>query len=267
MDLSGQIEGLVTMAVQWAPKLVGAILIIITGFWIAGWATRLIGKRMDRSELDKDVQPFLKSLVSVILKILVVITAAGIVGVEITAFAALLAAVGLAIGMALQGTLGHLASGVMILLFKPYQVGDLVDVQGQVGHVDEIQIFNTILSSLDNRKVIIPNGVATSGIMTNLSVLGKLRVDLQVGVPYEEDLDTLRAIIRAALDTVTDRLPDEPTIEIAKFGEHNLVLDVRPYAHPEKYWDVYYGSYHAIKSAFVANNVPVAYEKRITIPA
>jgi small conductance mechanosensitive channel len=189
---------------------------------------------MDNADLDKDLQPFLKSLVSVLLKVLVVITAAGAVGVEVTAFAALLAAAGLAVGMALQGTLGHLASGVMILIFKPYQVGDLVDVLGQVGHVLEIQVFNTIIKTIDNKKVIIPNGIATSGIMTNLTSEGKLRVDLQVGVPYEEDFEKIKAIIRAAVDNVSDRLPDEPTIEIHNFGEHNILVDVRPYAPPKK---------------------------------
>ena len=262
MDLSGQIENLIGLAMQWAPKLLGAILIILIGFWIVGRVMKFIGRSMDRAEMDKDVQPFLKSLVSVLLKVLVVITAAGVVGVEITAFAALLAAAGLAIGMALQGTLGHFASGVMILLFKPYRVGDLVDIQGQVGHVEEIQVFNTVLNSLDHKRVIIPNGIATSGVMTNLSAQGKLRVDLQVGMPYEEDFDKIQSIIRGAIDTVTDRLPDEPTIEIDSFGESNIVVNVRPYADPEKYWDVYFNSYSAIKKAFADNNIAVAYPTR-----
>ncbi len=267
MDLAQELKALTAMAVQWAPKLLGAILILIIGFWVVGRVMKLIGHRMNKAELDPDVQPFLKSLISVLLKVLVVITAAGVVGVEITAFAALLAAAGLAIGMALQGTLGHFASGVMILIFKPYRVGDLVDIQGQVGHVDEIQIFNTVLTSLDNKKVIIPNGIATSGVMTNLSEKGKLRVDLQVAVPYEEDLLKMKRIIRDAIDTVEHKLDDEPTVEVNKFGEHNIVLDVRPYASPEKYWDVYYGTYAAIKNAFAKNNVPVAYEKRISLTA
>ena len=135
MDFSGQLESLVTMAGLRAPNLVKALLIIIIGFWIEGRVMKLIGRTMDRAELDKDVQPFLKSLVSVLFKVLVVVSAAGVVGVEVTAFAALLAAAGLAIGMALQGRLGHFASGVMILIFKSYQVGDLVDIQCQVGHV------------------------------------------------------------------------------------------------------------------------------------
>lgn len=261
-DLSNKIGDLIGQAIDWAPKLVGAIIILIIGFWIVGMITKMIGKAMDRSGLDKDVQPFLKSLVSVLLKVLVVITAASAVGVEVTAFAALIAAAGLAIGMALQGTLGHFASGVMILIFKPYRVGDLVDLQGQVGHVQEIQVFNTVLTSLDNKKVIIPDGIATSGIMTNLSTEGKLRVDLNVAMPYEEDFDKVQGIIKTALAKVTNKMADEPTIEIEKFDENNVLLAVRPYATPENYWDVYFQSYREIKKAFGEAGITVAYPTR-----
>lgn len=262
MDIMKSLQGLVDQAVAWAPKLVGALAVIIIGFWIVGWVTNLVGKAMDRAGLDKDVQPFLKSLVNVVLKILVVISAAGIVGIETTAFAALIAAAGLAIGMALQGTLGHFASGVMILIFKPYRIGDLVDIQGQLGHVKEIQVFNTIIDTLDNKRVIMPNGVATSGIMTNLSANKKLRVDLNVAMPYEEDFDKVQGIIRKALDNVAEREADTPTIEIEKFDEHNVLLAVRPYATPEKYWDVYFNSYKEIKKAFGKAGIDVAYPVR-----
>jgi len=223
---------------------------------------KFVGKAMDRAGLDKDVQPFLRSMISVILKVLVVISAAGMVGIETTAFAALIAAAGLAIGMAMQGTLGHFAAGVMVLIFKPYRVGDLVDLQGQVGHVEEIQVFNTVLNSLDNKKVIIPNGIATSGIMTNLSSQGKLRVDLNVAMPYEEDFDKVQGIIEGALAKVSKKLPDAPTIEIEKFDENNVLLAVRPYATPEDYWDVYFQSYKEIKKAFGEAGITVAYPTR-----
>ncbi len=255
-------QNLAEQLAGWAPKILSAILVLIIGFWIVGWVTGLLGKAMDRAKMDKDVQPFLKSLSSVLLKVLVLITAAGVVGIEVTAFAALIAAGGLAIGMALQGTLGHFASGVMILLFKPYKVGDLIDIQGQLGHVDEIQVFNTVLTSLDSKKVIIPNGIATSGIMTNLSTKGKLRVDLNVAMPYEEDFDKVQGIIKKALDKVPHKLADEPTIEIEKFAEHNVLLAVRPYATPEKYWDVYFQSYKEIKKAFGEAGIDVAYPVR-----
>ena len=195
---------------------------------------------------------------------MVVITAAGVVGIEITAFAALIAGAGLAIGAAMSGTLSHFAAGVMVLLFKPYRVGDLVDIQGTVGTVEEIQVFNTVIRSLDDKKVIMPNGIATSGIMTNLTANGKLRVDLNVAMPYEEDFDKVKGIIKGALDKVTDRLPDEPTIEIEKFDENNVLLAVRPYATDKTYWDVYFNSYREIKKAFGEAGIEVAYPVRRT---
>ena len=262
IDIMSSIQNMLDVAIAWSPKIIGALIIIIIGFWIVGWVVKLLEKWFKRSDIDPDLRPFLRTLTSVLLKILVFLTAAGVVGVEITAFAALLAAAGLAVGLALQGTLGHFASGVMILLFKPYRVGDLVDIQGQVGHVDEIQIFNTIITTLDNKKVIMPNGVATSGIMTNLTERGKLRVDLNVAMPYEEDFAKVQGIIQNALAKVEKKLDDEPTIEIEKFDEHNVLIAVRPYASPEDYWDVYFDSYREIKKALGEAGITVPYPIR-----
>ena len=225
--------------------------------------TNLVTRSLKKSGVDEDLRPFLSSLVSVLLKVLVVLTAAGVIGIEITAFAALLAGAGLAIGAAMSGTLSHFAAGVMVLIFKPYKVGDLVDIQGVVGHVAEIQIFNTIIDTLENKRVIMPNGIATSGMMTNLTANGKLRVDLNVAMPYEADFDEVKSIIHGALNKVTERLPDEPTIEIEKFAENNILLAVRPYATDKSYWDVYFNSYKEIKKAFGDAGIPVAYPQRI----
>ena len=263
MDLANiDLSSLWNTVLAWAPKFVGAILFLVIGFWIVGMISRMIGKSLEKSGMDKDLIPFLKSLVTVLLKVLVVISAAGVLGIEITAFAALLAGAGLAIGAAMSGTLSHFAAGVMVLIFKPYRVGDLVDIQGTVGHVSEIQVFNTVINTLDNKKVIMPNGIATSGIMTNLTANGKLRVDLNVAMPYEEDFDKIQGIIQGALAKVTSKLPDTPTIEIEKFGENNILLAVRPYATDETYWDVYFNSYKEIKKAFSAAGIEVAYPTR-----
>lgn len=263
MDLSAiNLTALWDTVLAWSPKIVGGIVVLIIGFWIVKIITNIIGKSLAKSGVDGDLVPFLKSLVSVLLKVLVVITAAGVVGIEITAFAALLAGAGLAIGAAMSGTLSHFAAGVMVLIFKPYKVGDLVDIQGVVGHVEEVQVFNTVINTLENKKVIMPNGIATSGIMTNLTANGKLRVDLNVAMPYEEDFDKVKGIIKGALAKVSMRLPDEPTIEIEKFDENNVLLAVRPYATDETYWDVYFNSYREIKKAFGEAGIEVAYPTR-----
>ncbi len=258
-DIQKSISGLIDSVVEWSPKIIVALIILWIGFMIVGIITRFAVKAMEKSGLDKDLTPFLGSLISAVLKVLVVITAAGTLGIEMTAFIALIGMAGLAIGMALQGTLGHFASGVMVLIFKPYRVGDLVDIQGTVGHIEEIQVFNTIINTLDNKKVIMPNGIATSGIMTNLTANGKLRVDLNVAMPYEEDFGKVQGIIRAALDKVSERLPDEPTIEIEKFDESNVLLAVRPYATDATYWDVYFNSYKEIKKALGEAGIQVPY--------
>ncbi len=263
MDLTKiDVSALWDSVLAWSPKIVGGLLALIIGFWIVNMITRIVKRSLVKGSVDEGLIPFLSSLVSVLLKVLVVITAAGVVGIEITAFAALIAGAGLAIGAAMSGTLGHFASGVMILIFKPYKVGDLVDIQGVVGTVDEIQVFNTVINSLDNKKVIIPNGIATSGIMINLTANGKLRVDLNVAMPYEEDFGKVQNIIKGALDKVTEKLPDEPTIEIEKFDENNVLLAVRPYATDATYWDVYFNSYKEIKKAFGDAGITVAYPTR-----
>lgn len=261
--LTEKLGGLVESLLAWAPKLVGAILVLIIGLWIINRIVKVISKGMASSGLDKDIIPFLTSMISVILKVMLVLSVAGIVGIETTSFIALLGMAGVAIGMALQGTLGHFASGVLILIFKPYRVGDLVDVQGQVGTVREIQVFNTIIDSLENKKVIIPNGLATSGIMTNLSETDHLRVDLNIAMPYEEDFDKVQKIVKDALMNTPHVLNSpEPVVEIEKFQEHNILLAVRPFAKCEHYWDVYFGSYRNVKKALGNANIKVAYPKR-----
>lgn len=256
-------ELLLENLVAWAPKLVGAVLVLIIGLWIITRIVKMVAKAMEKAGLDREIVPFLSSLVSVILKVMLILSVAGIVGIETTSFIALIGMAGLAIGMALQGTLGHFASGVMILIFKPYKIGDLVDLQGQLGHVQEIQVFNTIINTLDNKRVIIPNGIATSGIMTNLSTNKNLRVDLNVAMPYEEDFDKVRTIIMDALKSTPKVISGiEPTVEIEKFAEHNVLLAVRPYATVKDYWDVYFGAYKNIKAALGKHNIKVAYPKR-----
>ena len=262
--MSEKLDLLISKFVEWSPKLLGAIIALIIGLWIISMIMKVIRKRMMASKMDEELVPFMATMISVILKVLLFIGVAGTIGFETTSFVALLGMLGFAIGMALQGTLGHFASGVMILTFKPYKVGDLVDIQGQIGTVDEIQVFNTVIDTLDNKKVIIPNGVATSGVITNLSANGLLRVDLQIAMPYEEDFEKIRSIVADAISE-TPKVLDipKPVIEIAKFDVNNLVLDVRPYATPDDYWDVYYGTYKNLKTALGKAGIKVSYPRTI----
>ena len=187
-------------------------------------------------------------------------------GVQTTSFIAVLGAATLAIGMALQGSLGNLASGVMILIFKPYRVGELVDMQGEIGTVEEIQIFVTIIKSLQNKKVIVPNAIATSGIITNLSSTEFLRVDLNVTIPYEADYERVQGLILDAVNQ-TPKVLSEPAsyVEIEAFEENGLKLAVRPHATCPDYWDVYFGAYHNVKAALTREGIAVPYPKRLNV--
>ena len=260
--LTSKLGLLVEQLIAWAPRLVGAIIVLLIGLWIINGLTRLLAKAMKRSGFDQDTIPFLTSLASVLMKVMLILSIAGMIGIETTSFIALIGMAGLAIGMALQGTLGHFASGVMVLMFKPYKVGDLVDLQGQLGHVEEIQVFNTIIKTLDNKRVIIPNGTATSGIITNLSSHKYLRVDLNAAMPYEEDFEKVQGIIMEAINNTPKVLKDPaPVVEIEKYNEHNILLAVRPYATVEDYWDVYFGVYKNMKAALGRHKIKVAYPK------
>lgn len=257
------LDGILGNIMEFAPKLLMALLAMVIGFWIANRLAIFLSKKLSLSKIDRDLHPFLVSIVGVGLKVLVIISVAGIIGIQTTSFVAVLGAATLAIGMALQGSLGNFASGVMILIFKPYSVGDLVEAQGQLGTVEEIQIFNTIITSLDNKKVIIPNSVATSGIITNLSGKEYLRVDLNAAIAYEEDFEKVRDIILGAINATPKVLKTpEPVVEIEKLGEHSVLIAVRPYATVADYWDVYFGVYRNMKKALGAAGIKVPYPRR-----
>jgi len=240
-----------TLVTLYAPKVVGALLTLIIGFWIAGRLTRMIKKQLDRSGMDESVQPFLASIVSVGLKVLVLLSVASMFGIQTTSFIAIFSALAFAVGMALQGSLGNFASGVLILTFKPYQVGDLVDLNGHVGHVREIQIFNTHLITLDNRRIIIPNGIVTSNVITNISGQGIMGVDMNFGIGYSDDIDKARAVIEKVA-AACPHVIDEPQtlIVVNEHGASSVNFLVRPWCKSEDYWSVYFYMHEQVKKEF-----------------
>ncbi len=248
------------------PTLLLAIVVLIIGLRLINLGTRLAAKAMERNNVSEDIRPFLTSMLSISLKILLLFSVANIVGIQTTSFVAVLAAAGFAVGMALQGSLSNFAAGVMIIIFRPYRTGDLIQVEGEMGHVLEVQIFNTIMSTLDNRTVIVPNSMAISGIITNLTVRENLRIDMEVTMPYEEDFEKVETIILEAIKDIPGVLEDPaPFVGIHKFDSHNVVLAVRPYAASEDYWKVYYEAHRRIKKAMSENNIQVAYSEGIEL--
>ena len=244
-------------------RLVGAILVFWIGRRVANWLAGMAEKAMARSDFDDTLVRFLSSIIRAILLALIVIAALGTLGVETTSFAAILAAAGLAIGLALQGTLANFASGVMLLLFKPYKVGDLVEVGGTLGTVDEVQVFNTMMTTPDNRQVIMPNSHVTAGPIVNLSGKGSLRIDLVAGIGYDDDLKEAKAILQDIL-VRHPKVLDEPApaVTVLELGESSVNFAVRPYATVADYWDVYFDVTESIKLRLDEAGISIPFPQR-----
>jgi small conductance mechanosensitive channel len=244
------------MALAFLPKALLALVTLTVGFWVIGRVTSYLSTLLRKGEIEGTVSNFLSSLVSVGLKIMLLLSVAGMFGIETTSFIAIFTALVFAVGTALSGSLGHFASGVLLLVFRPYKVGDLVTLAGQTGTVEEIQIFNTLLRTPDNKRVMIPNGTVTSGIITNISGQGEIRVDMTYGIAASQDIDKARAVIQQVANACPTCLKN-PSVDI--FVNELQVgitqLAVRPWCKSEHYWDTYFYFQENIKKAFDAHGV------------
>lgn len=244
------------MAFAYAPKVVLALLTLIIGFWIANRISKIVSAALRQRKVEETVIPFLSSIASVVVKVMVLISVAGMFGIETTSFIALIGAAGLALGLALQGSLGHFASGVLLMVFRPYKVGDLIEASGFTGEVESIQIFNTVLKTLDNKRIIIPNGSVTSGPITNISGQGTIRVDMIFAVSSDEDIDKVRASIQKASDACQLIFKDPP-VDIWVVGHETGItkFEVSPLCDSTRYWDVFYFMQEHVKKQFVADGI------------
>lgn len=235
------LDTLINLLVTWGPKLVGAILALIIGLYVVNMITGGIDKMMVKKELDPSLRPFLKSLVSSLLKVLVVISVLGMIGIQMTSFIAILGAAGLAVGLALSGTLQNFAGGVMILTFKPFKVGDYIDAQGYAGTVSSIQIFNTILKTPDNKTIIIPNsGLATSS-MVNYSTEPTRRVDWVFDIAYGDDIDKAKEVLLGLLTSNDQVLKDPaPFVSLGELADSSVNFTVRAWVNSAEYWSVHF---------------------------
>ncbi|HHJ50814.1 MAG TPA: mechanosensitive ion channel, partial [Phaeodactylibacter sp.] len=207
------LDKLTEILTAYAPKVAGAILTLIIGFWVIKRLSKVTSNLLEKKKIDETVRPFLVSITDTGLKIMLLLAVASMFGINVTSFIAIFTALAFAIGMALQGSLGHFASGVLLLLFKPYRVGDLVTINDKTGVVEAVQIFNTLLRTPDNKRIIIPNGVVTSGTITNISGQGTIRVDMSFGIGYNDDIDKARSIIKEVADK-SDLILKDPPIDI-----------------------------------------------------
>ncbi len=254
----------IEMMIEHGPKILLAIIVLIIGFIIVNSLVKLSKKLMKKRKVDKSLQAFVISLINIGLKAIVLISAADMIGVATTSFVAILGAAGLAVGLALQGTLQNFAGGVLVLMFKPYKVGDLVEAQGHLGTVKEIQIFVTILLTFENKTVIIPNGAISNGNITNYSTEGKIRVDMVFGISYKADIKAARNAIMQVMTSHNKVLKDPaPFVGVESLGDSSVNLAVRPYCHPDDYWKVYFDVYEAGKEALDKVDIEIPFPQMV----
>ncbi|MBT3531112.1 MAG: mechanosensitive ion channel [Gammaproteobacteria bacterium] len=251
---------LTALAITYGTKLVAAVATLVIGLIIVRAIVGVFGKVLDRSGVDVSLRSFLLSLISMLLKAMVYITALGMLGVEMTSFVALIAAAGLAVGMALSGTLQNFAGGVMILLFKPYKIGDFVEAQGYAGVVKDIQIFTTILTTGDNKTVLIPNGGLATGSLINYSTQPRRRVDFIFGIGYGDDLDKAYEVLGKLIEADDRILKDpEPFMALHALADSSVNIVVRVWVEAGDYWGVYFNMNEQVYRSFGNEGLSIPY--------
>lgn len=237
-----------------------ALATLIIGLWLIGIVVRATKKILVRANVDASLQSFLNSLASISLKAMLLIAVAGMLGIETTSFLAILGAAGIAIGLALQGSLSNFAGGVLILLFRPFKVGDLIEAQGHTGVVTEIQIFNTILLDPANKTIIVPNGILSNGVISNYSAEGDVCLDMTFGISYSDDIDKAKRIINRVLGECPHIIQDKaPLVSVSELGDSSVNFAVRPWVTVESYWDAYFFLQENIKKAFDQEGVNIPF--------
>ena len=262
-DMSEYMDMAIEMTMSYGPRLILAIIVLIVGLWIVNRVVALMGKGMEKSNTEPTLARFLGNLVSIGLKALVLISVAGMIGIQTTSFIAILGAAGLAVGLALQGSLANFAGGVLVLLFKPYKVGDYVEAQGIGGTVKEIQIFNTIINTPDNKRIIVPNGAISNGIITNYSAEPTRRVDFVFGIGYGDDIAKAKDVIKGLVEK-DERIFDDPAFQIvvSNLGDSSVDITVRVWANASDYWGIKFDLTERVKLAFDEAGISIPFPQR-----
>lgn len=260
MNLEQILASIQEFIAAYAMQVIGAILTLIIGFWVIGRVTRVIQKAMEKRIDEESIRDFLGSLINIGLKILLLLSVASMFGMEVTSFVAIFSAMAFAVGLALQGNLANFASGVLILIFKFFKVGDFIEVNGNAGTVTDIFIFHTVLVALDNRFIIIPNGQITSSAIHNYTAQGIRRHDLTVGIGYDDDIDKAKQIIEEIVKGLPNvELEAGYDIFIKELADSSVNFAVRFMAKNEYFWPAYKVFFERIKKEFDANDIGIPY--------
>jgi len=259
-DISGSLASVQDLVVTYGLKIVMAIVVLIIGLLIIKSLTNGISRIMEKRGVDESLRPFLRSLFSALFKVMLFISVIQMVGVEATSFIAVLGAAGLAIGMALSGTLQNFAGGVIILLLKPFKKGDWIDAMGYSGTVNEIQIFATILKTPDNKTVILPNGALSTGSLVNYSTEPRRRVDMTFGIGYDDDIDKAKGILNRLIDEESRIIREPaPVVVLKELADSSVNFAVRVWAEAGDYWGIYFDFHEKVKKTFDAEGVGIPF--------
>lgn len=261
MEFNGeQLQQFYNLAIDYGMRIIIGIIVLVIGFRIIKWISNLINRKMEKKELDHSLQSFLKSLISITLKILLIISILSMIGIEMTSFIAILGAAGLAVGLALSGTLQNFAGGVLILVIRPFKTGDYITAQGYSGTVSEIQIFNTILKTVDNKTIFLPNGPLSTNSIVNFSAEPTRRVDLEFGISYKDDIDKAKEILWNIINN-DERIhkEPEPLIAVKELANSSVNIAVRVWLNAGDYWPYYWDIHEKVKKNFDKNGISIPF--------
>ncbi|MFH0999263.1 MAG: mechanosensitive ion channel domain-containing protein [Bacteroidota bacterium] len=248
------------LVLEYGPKLALAILTLIVGLYIIKHLVKLAGKALKRGEEEDTLSSFIRNLISWVLKLLLFLSVASMVGIETTSFIAIFSAATLAVGFALQGSLSNFAGGVMLLLFRPFDIGHLIEVQGYIGVVKKMHIFNSVLVTPDGKTVYIPNGPIAGSSIVNFTTEGVLRVDIIAGIAYESDLKEAKAVLMDVLENHPLVLKEPaPFVGVNELADSSVNFAVRPWVNSKDYWTVYFDLNETLKTALDAVDISIPY--------
>ncbi len=257
------VDSIVPFLTKYGLQVIGAVLILIVGRIASNIVGGMVGKALDRGKVDRSLRGFLVSMSKILVLAFAVIAALSKFGIETTSFVAVLGAAGFAVGLALQGSLANFAAGVMILIFRPIKVGDLLESNGYLGVVKDVGLFVTTMATLDNQKVFIPNATLTGGIINNVNGYGVRRVDLTAGISYGDNMSQAKQILLDLMNDHPKVLSDPaPECGVSELGDSSVNFVVRPWCKGEDYWDVYFDITQAIKERFDAQGVSIPFPQR-----
>ena len=261
--IQGHLDTFIDLAITFSTKILVAFLVLWVTTWVVKRIVKLVDLAMTARKVEVTLHKFLVSIINIALRTISIIIFASMIGIETASLIALLGAAGLAVGLALQGSLANFAGGIIILFFRPFKAGDVIEAQGFEGKIDEIQIFNTIMITYDNRKVFIPNGLLSNGCLINDFSQRVRRVDMKFGVSYSDSIPHVKEVIKSVLDA-DERVLKKPAADIwlAEHGDSSINFFVRPWVKSDDYWQVYFDIHEEMKLAFDRENISIPFPQR-----